>query len=695
MDRTHRGKKSQEARIKNLLKLGKLRITVDKIDEAIVLYKKVLDIDNSCKEAREQLELIFSNYSRVFSINQATVVPINIQDHDKWAGGVCYPHDMPLIFRQRRFISSERIICLDQFIDLELEQTQNILNNHPKFYTGKYIFAGPLFNHFGHILTESIHRLWAFNELLHDGVVFAVAKWRSIPSAIYYPPNWFIEILEVMKIPLAKCIFVTEKSIFENLLIPEPGSELSLGAKEWYRPHLKRLQQRILSLTRTLKSEKSDLKIFLGRNHIPLQGGVAGEKYFEQLLETEGFISLIPEKHSIIEQLSFLVNSSKILFTEGSAIYLMELLDYLNAEIVCIPRRANNILFSPHIINKCNNYIIPGGVENICRLGSYSGQGPNSISISKEPDKIIESLRKHDFAVLKDWDKQKFLSQEISDIKKYISDGSNSSKIQQSIHCVDIRQKYLKMRGNINAQSFSHIVNKMNIQSRSSRLNLLASINKASRYLEIGVSEGATFNQVNVENKVAVDPKFLFNTSQYGTEKVLFLEVTSNEFFRDHAKEFQPFDLIYLDGLHTFEQTLRDFCASLSCANSKTIWLIDDTYPESYAQAQSSHQRCIKIKQLTGEKNKSWMGDVFKVVATIHDFFPQYSFATFPDHGQTVVWKNWRTNFEPIWNSLETISRLDYSDFLDIQDFLFKREAYETIFERIKFDLDDPLAQKL
>ncbi|WP_287241931.1 MULTISPECIES: class I SAM-dependent methyltransferase [unclassified Okeania] len=183
---------------------------------------------------------------------------------------------------------------------------------------------------------------------------------------------------------------------------------------------------------------------------------------------------------------------------------------------------------------------------------------------------------------------------------------------------------------------------------------------------------------------MAVDPKFRFNTAQYATENVLFLEVTSDEFFRHHAKRFEPFDLIYLDGLHTFEQTFRDFCASLSCAHTKTIWLIDDTCPGSYAQAQSSLQRCRQLQKISGEKNKSWMGDVFKVVAAIHDFFPQYSFATFPHHGQTVVWNKWRVDFEPKWNSLETISRLEYSDFVELQGSLFKREAYENIFERIR-----------
>ncbi|NEP78862.1 MAG: class I SAM-dependent methyltransferase, partial [Okeania sp. SIO3B3] len=70
--------------------------------------------------------------------------------------------------------------------------------------------------------------------------------------------------------------------------------------------------------------------------------------------------------------------------------------------------------------------------------------------------------------------------------------------------------------------------------------------------------------------------------------------------------------------------------------------------------------------------------------AAIHDFFPQFSFATFPDHGQTVIWNQWRKDFQPLWNSLETISRLEYLDFVELQETLFKRESYDRIFASIK-----------
>ncbi|NEP88203.1 MAG: class I SAM-dependent methyltransferase [Okeania sp. SIO2C2] len=226
------------------------------------------------------------------------------------------------------------------------------------------------------------------------------------------------------------------------------------------------------------------------------------------------------------------------------------------------------------------------------------------------------------------------------------------------------------------------------LKKRSDRLNVLATINQSSNYLEIGVSQGVTFNAIQVKNKVAVDPKFKFNTNKYATENIVFLEITSDEFFRNYTKDLSPFDLIYLDGLHTFEQTFRDFCASLSLAHANTIWLIDDTCPGSYAQAQPLHQNCVKLRENSQEKSKNWMGDVFKVVPAIHDFFPQFSFATFPDHGQTVIWNQWRENFQPLWNSLESISRLDYLDFVEQQETLFKREPYEKIFESIKLAIN-------
>ena len=620
--------------------------------------------------------------NRLFQIHNAIVKPILKFQPKQWVGGVVFPKNMPGIFRHRRPKSQKGMKYQDVFIKVD-DYINNF--NNCQFYPGTYVYGGSISPHFGHALTEGIHRLWAFNTNIHDGIVFAV----SGKNINYTPKKWFIQTLEILEIPLAKCIWVTNDCAFENLLVPEPGSEFTLGPKNWYRSYLEKLQQKIFDTTHDLRKEKGDIKLFLGRSHIPLNEYIGGEKYWESLLIDEGYISLKPEKHSILEQIVYLMSAKKIIFSEGSAIYSLEFINYLDVDIACIPRRPNNQFYYPHIDSKCRNYIVAGNAENILRLGSGIKKISIKKPINKHPYQVVESLRNHDFALLKDWNEEKFLAQEKSDVMTYIEQVKTQFKKLKSARYLEILEEYLQLRKKQQKES-SNLENynqSMVLKRRSDRLNQLATINKSSNYLEIGVSKGITFNAVNIKNKVAVDPKFKFKTQKYATENIVFLEITSDEFFKNHAKGFESFDLIYLDGLHTFEQTFRDFCASVSLAHSQTIWLIDDTCPGSYAQAQSSLQNCTKLRQFSPEKNGNWMGDVFKIVAAIHDFFPQFSFATFPHHGQTVVWNQWRSDFEPLWNSLETISRLEYLDFVELQETLFKREPYEKIFEIISIAL--------
>ena len=200
------------------------------------------------------------------------------------------------------------------------------------------------------------------------------------------------------------------------------------------------------------------------------------------------------------------------------------------------------------------------------------------------------------------------------------------------------------------------------------RLNALAKICSASKYLEIGVAKGLTFRRVDVPYKVAVDPNFRLDINKYADPKTIFHEVMSDAFFSTHASEHRPFDLIYLDGLHTFEQTFRDFCASIGNSHANTIWLIDDTCPSGWLAANRNRGLTDRLRGRFRIESRDWMGDVFKVVFAIHDFFPQFTYATFPGHGQTVVWLETRKNFSPTWNSFEKISRLGYRQFLSFRD---------------------------
>lgn len=201
------------------------------------------------------------------------------------------------------------------------------------------------------------------------------------------------------------------------------------------------------------------------------------------------------------------------------------------------------------------------------------------------------------------------------------------------------------------------------------RINTIARMIGAERYLEIGVSKGVTFCSVAVPNKVAVDPHFKFDIKSRPSSEQLF-EMESDKWFLRHDRS-ETFDVIFIDGLHTFDQTFRDFCNSLLVANRNTIWVIDDTVPTDIYSAWPDQReaRQLRLSELSlkkmGERPGAWFGDVYKVVFAINDFFPRLSFRTiFPDRkAQTVVWQQVRTDFQPLFNSMGSIAGMSYFDF--------------------------------
>ncbi|XPV76643.1 MAG: class I SAM-dependent methyltransferase [Desulfovibrio sp.] len=199
----------------------------------------------------------------------------------------------------------------------------------------------------------------------------------------------------------------------------------------------------------------------------------------------------------------------------------------------------------------------------------------------------------------------------------------------------------------------------------SIRINAIAAFTQAKTYLEVGVSEGDTFFNVDIKHKVAVDPYFQFDYMQYQTDSTILHQIPSDEYFIHHA-EGQKFDIIFLDGLHTFEQTFRDFCNTQCVAHDKTIWLIDDTVPSDIYSAHTISSEAIALRSLE-TKNVSglWHGDVYKTIFAIADFFPMFSYCTSeePGYEQTFVYKRPVRHFTPLFNNLEAISRLEYFDF--------------------------------
>lgn len=291
-----------------------------------------------------------------------------------------------------------------------------------KIIKGKYLYAGPLFPHYGHVMTESIHRLYGYDKNLHDGVVFT-ACWFS-PSGVekITIPKYLSSVLSLFDIDIASCIVVTENTLFENVDFFSPGSSLQNGPTSIYLDYLE--SNINLELENKNEYENQMDKIFLGRRHIFSQGSVMGESYIANKLLESNFEYFAPELFDLKTQISILKSAKEIVFVEGSAIYASELIGKWNANVYMIPRRNFDSYFRPHI-EKRTKYSTVGDMNSLIRLNNSEGKiKPNSPTIYSNPESINSDLVKFGLINNVDFDNALFKKHEYLDLLSYSGGGS-------------------------------------------------------------------------------------------------------------------------------------------------------------------------------------------------------------------------------------------------------------------------------
>jgi hypothetical protein len=174
------------------------------------------------------------------------------------------------------------------------------------------------------------------------------------------------------------------------------------------------------------------------------------------------------------------------------------------------------------------------------------------------------------------------------------------------------------------------------------RLNRLAEALSCRTYLEIGVFKGETFLAVDVASRVGVDPEFRFDwSSHHGKDGIEFHQCSSDTFF-DSIDPAATYDLIFVDGLHTFEQTYRDILHALRHSHPGTVIAIDDTIPCDVFSTSRSLDDCVGMRySLTGVADSSWHGDTYKVVPLLTAFNNDLRLITLIDGGNpwTLIWR--------------------------------------------------------
>jgi hypothetical protein len=170
------------------------------------------------------------------------------------------------------------------------------------------------------------------------------------------------------------------------------------------------------------------------------------------------------------------------------------------------------------------------------------------------------------------------------------------------------------------------------------RLNTLLEGLAATRYLEIGVANGTTIDRIIAHSRVGVDPSPDFDVARL-PKGLSFFGVESDAYF-DSLDADTTFDVVFIDGLHTFEQTKSDLFNAFRHVPYGPI-LIDDTVPSDEIAAIPDIDDSYNRRKKMASDDRRWMGDVWKLVVYIDKYLPQLNFRTIVGSGniQTLVWR--------------------------------------------------------
>ena len=158
--------------------------------------------------------------------------------------------------------------------------------------------------------------------------------------------------------------------------------------------------------------------------------------------------------------------------------------------------------------------------------------------------------------------------------------------------------------------------------------------NNYKNYLEIGCDKNQLFSKVNIDNKIGVDPVSGGNVRK-----------TSDDFFKENKSNF---DIVFIDGLHTYEQVKKDILNSVNCLLNEGIILVHDCMPDSLG------------KQAVPRYKMQWNGDVWKAIVDLRQQENLEIYTCEIDQGIGVISKKKNTSILKLDKPINKLKFKDY-----------------------------------
>lgn len=198
----------------------------------------------------------------------------------------------------------------------------------------RVIYGGILFGFFGHLLTESMARLWyTFDKNYKIAMLLA-------PNA----GNVNMEILGLLGIK-DRILIVQEPTQFDEVIVPDQSLRLHTDFKIEHKVPYDRIIDKVPKMNYD--------KIYLTRSHLKKSDGI-NEEYFEKFFRKRGYVVIAPEEYSLEEQVGMLNSAKDVICTMGTLSHLC-LFCKEGTNLTILRRYDNSMLLPQTLINQLKN----------------------------------------------------------------------------------------------------------------------------------------------------------------------------------------------------------------------------------------------------------------------------------------------------------------------------------------------------
>lgn len=212
------------------------------------------------------------------------------------------------------YVAASRHLRRSKDLTASNPQQISIGNDMPRL-SGRYLYLGWFFNHYGHFILESLSRAWAAQELSAvDGYIM------HVHAADARPASYLLDFFDLLEIPRDKLLFADRDMQVDELLLPSQQAVLSRG-----------LSREMLALYRQLGSraaqqEKGEgsasRKLYVSRRFLPPdQRTASNEQALETRFQRVGYRVIHPQFLSVKAQLAIYHGATELAGLEGSGLH--------------------------------------------------------------------------------------------------------------------------------------------------------------------------------------------------------------------------------------------------------------------------------------------------------------------------------------------------------------------------------------